>query len=108
MSGSIFSQKPPGYKPKTRTKTLGPTKLARLLQKIIAGATEIDVIPKIYRTRAGRHQKSRGVWSWRMETEDGAIIVGSQQTATEISRSKTITTFEPHPFCRDMVELLGE
>ena len=55
------------------------------------------VIPEqitICRTRAGRHQKSVGAWSWYLvDGEGGDLGIGSAWPATDIVRSRTISWY---------------
>ena len=62
------------------------SKLAEKLAARIKELVGLEVVPKIERTRAGRHQRSEGTWSWYMVSVDG-FCVGSQWTATECLRA---------------------
>lgn len=67
-----------------------PTHLAIKLAARIKELTDVEVKPKIHRTRAGHWQRSQGAWSWWMDTINGGAI-GSDNSATECVKAKTLS-----------------
>ena len=68
------------------------SRLAEKLTKRIKNEFDIDVIPKIYRTRAGYWQRSRGAWSWFMLTEDNKDI-GSLWSAKDVLKANKLSSY---------------
>lgn len=68
-----------------------PTKLALKMAVRIKEVTGLEVIPKIYRTRAGRHGRAAGAVSWFMMGPSGSCTwVGSQWTVKKCLSSKVL------------------
>ena len=72
------------------------SKLAEKLSKRIKEEFDIDVIPKIYRIRAGYWQRRAGAWSWFMLTKDG-FDVGSIYRANDVLKAKKLSSLRTHP-----------
>ena len=69
------------------------SKLAFLLKRRLELIFGIDdIIPKIYRTRAGYWQRAQGAWSWFMITKDNRDV-GSQRSATKVLNAKKLSRF---------------
>ena len=60
---------------------------ARLLQMAadIGLVRQLPLLPvRVWRTRAGRHQRSAGAWSWILMSADGQELFGSADSARDI------------------------
>jgi len=68
-----------------------PTSFSKRVAKRIKKEFNIEVKPVIYRTYAGRWQRSRGAWSWWMELKDSPIMVGSAFPARDILKAKKLS-----------------
>ena len=60
-------------------------KMKKFIEALIPGA---KVVPEIFRTYAGRHQKASGNWLWSMEIDDSFCCVGSAHRVSEILRHR--------------------
>ena len=66
-----------------------PTKYALRIAKRIKEHTNVTIYPFIYRTYAGKNQRSEGSWSWWAYTRNG-ISVGSQWSIGELLKTEEI------------------
>ena len=82
------------------------SKLAEKLAQRIKKEFDIDVIPKIYRTRAGYWQRSRGAWSWFMLTEDNKDVGSLWSAITVLNARKLSDYWTDITQCEILVEKL--
>jgi len=76
------------------------SKLSEKLAKRIKEEFDIDVIPKIYRTRVGYHQKACGAWLWYMNSING-WLVASCYRASDVVKAKKLSIMRSHPVSYD-------
>lgn len=62
------------------------TPAAKAIRKIALslGVRRAGEIAAVRRTRAGRHQRAAGAWSWLAVDKEGAEVVGSQWSIAEV------------------------